>query len=470
MHSADTISAWRVEKTSVFNSRWLAFILVVLSCGLSVGWGVHLAQTPNGFADVKGLYYASRCFLEGHSPYLTNEVAAVYRAERVPGPAESAMFLQTVTVNMNLPPTFVLFAPLALLSFKAANTILLSMAAVVLVAAAWLVWRQGAHYAPAASLALICFLLANNEIAFEGGNTAVLIMGLSVLGAWCLAEDRFGLVGVFCLGLSLAIKPHDCGFIWLYFLLAGGIYRRRALQALAVAAAPIVAGVLWFGHAVPHWLQDYQASMKTISGDGGLNQPGPFAITGHGGGIIIDLQSAITVVCSNPKIYNAISYAVCGALLLFWAWRTMQLRGSRARVWLGLAAAMAPTFLITYHRGQDAKILLLAVPACMMLWSKRNETEHRVRGRLALLLIGLAIVSTADVPLTVWEVLRPFSPVGMGGIFGKALAMVLLVPTPMILLAMGIFYLWVYVKSDAILAEPVKVQEPKGALLVPEPA
>jgi hypothetical protein len=156
---------------------------------------------------------------------------------------------------------------------------------------------------------------------------------------------------------------------------------------------------------------------------------------------------------------------ICGALLLVWLLRTVRLRYTRANVWLGLAAAMAPTFLITYHRGQDAKLLLLAIPACAMLWSKRGVT-----GWLAMALTSLAVVFTADIPLTIWVMLRPYLPVGMSGVLGKALAVVLLAPTPVILLAMGIFYLWVYVKSDAVLPAMARVEKPKSALLVPEPA
>jgi hypothetical protein len=440
-------------------------LLILFCCGISVLWGVQLAQSPHGFVDIKAAYNATRCLIEGHNPYNARDLAAVYEAERGPGPRQPAMFMTTMTLYMNLPGTFVLIAPLALLPFAVANTIWLSLAAVLLILAAWLMWRQGARSAPTASLVLICFLLANNQIAFEVGNTAVLVIGLCVLATWCIAEDRFGLVGVLCLGLSLAVKPHDAGFIWLYFLLAGGIYRRRALLSLLVAAYPAVMGFLWVGHVAPHWMQYWQANMRAISGPGGLNEPGPYAITGFGGGMVIDLQSAICVLWTNPKIYNLVSYLICGALLLVWVLRTVKLRYTRANVWLGLAAVLAPTLLITYHRGYDAKLLLLAIPACAMLWSKRGVT-----GWFALSLTSLAVLFTADIPLQAWVMLRPYLPVRMSGVLGNALAMVLLVPTPFILLAMGIFYLWAYVKSDAVLRVAAKVEEPKRALLVPEPA
>jgi Glycosyltransferase family 87 len=448
-----------------------AALLCLLFCwGVCVVWGVSYFQNPNAFADSKAIYYGTRCLIEGHNPYHVSELMAVYKGERGPGPHESAMFMQTVTLYVNLPATFLLIAPLALLPFGVANAIWLSLSALALLAAAWLMWREGDRYAPTATLVLVSFLLANNEIGFIAGNTAILVVGLCIIAAWCFAEDRFAAAGVFCLGLSLAVKPHDAGFVWLYFLLAGGIYRRRAIQSALVAAAPAIAGFLWVGHVAPHWIHNWQANMRTISGAGGLNQPGPYSITGNLGGMVIDLQAEITVIWNSPRIYNAISYVVCGVFLLIWALRTVKLRGSRAHVWLGLAAAMAPTFLITYHRAQDAKLLLLAIPACAMLWSKRGEPGRGATAWLALGLTSLAVFFTADIPLSAWVLLRSHLPVGADGILGRALAAVLLVPTPAILLAMGIFYLWVYLKSDAVLAVPAKVEEPTSGLLVAEPA
>jgi hypothetical protein len=455
-----------MNATSDVKSNWRAPLLwLLLCCGISVLWGVQLSRTPTGFADMKAAYNATRCLLQGHNPYKASDLLAVYKAGRGQRPKEAATFMQDMTLYMNLPPTFLLVAPLTLLPFGAAKTIWLSVGIAVLMPAAWLMWRQGARYASTASLVLICIVLANNEISIQAGNTAVLVVGLCVLAAWCFAEGRFAAAGVFCLGLSLAVKPHDAGFIWLYFLLAGGIHRRRALQSLLVTAATASASFLWVGHVAPHWMQDWQANMRIISGPGGLNEPGPYTVSGSAGGMVIDLQSTLCVVWNSPRICNLVSYVICGALLLVWLVRTVQLRHSRANVWLGLAAVMAPTFLITYHRGQDAKLLLLAIPACALLWPKRG-----VSGWLALVLTSLAVISTADIPLTAWVQLRPYLPVGLGGILGKILAAVLLVPTPPILLAMGIFYLWVYVKSDAILPVAAKLETPKPALLVPEPA
>jgi len=56
-----------------------------------------------------------------------------------------------------------------------------------------------------------------------------------------------------CLVVSLALKPHDAALIWLFFLLAGGTYRKRALQTLALFLVFAVPTVLWVTWLSPHW-------------------------------------------------------------------------------------------------------------------------------------------------------------------------------------------------------------------------
>ena len=68
-----------------------------------------------------------------------------------------------------------------------------------------------------------------------------------------------------CLGLSLAIKPHDAGLVWLYFVLAGGAYRKRALESLAITAVIGLTAVVWVWHVAPHWMHDWSANLATIS-------------------------------------------------------------------------------------------------------------------------------------------------------------------------------------------------------------
>jgi hypothetical protein len=312
-------------------------------------------------------------------------------------------------------------------------------------------WDLGASYAPDVSLILICILLVNCESIFGAGNTAGIVVGLCVVAAWCFIRERFVPAGVLCLALSLAIKPHDAGLVWLYFLLAGGVYRKRALQALFITAVLGLSAFLWVSHVAPHWMQDWQSNLSTISTPGGINEPGPASLTGRGAAMVIDLQAAISVFRDDPRIYNPASYIICGALLLAWAVRTLRLRFSPARAWIALAAVVPLTMLVTYHRPWDAKLLMLTVPACAMLWAEGGPIAW-----IALLTNAMGMVLTGDIPLAVLSIVFNKLHVDTTGILGQMLTLVMLRPASLILLAMSIFYLWVYLRRDFPEANTIK--------------
>jgi len=191
----------------------------------------------------------------------------------------------------------------------------------------------------------------------------------------------------------------------------------------------------------PHWMQELHSNLQATSAQGDLNDPGPVSMGGHGLGMIVDLQTAISVFCDDPRVYNPISYLVCGAMLLVWSIRTLRSRFSPARAWLALAAVAPLTMLVTYHRPYDAKLLFLTVPACAMLWA-----EGGAIGWIALLVNASGLVLTGDIPLAIFINLANKLHVGTAGGFAEILTVVLTRPASLLLLAMAVFYLWVYVR------------------------
>src|SRR5208337_3591324 len=182
--------------------------------------------------------------------------------------------------------------------------------------AALLMWNIGESYAPNVSLFLIFILLVNCESIFGAGNTAGIAVGLCVVAVWCFLQERFVPAGILCLALSLVIKPHDAGLVWLYFLLAGGVYRKRALQTLLVAGVLALPAVLWVSQVVPEWAPELRSNLQAASVRGGLNDPGPTAIGFHHPDPIVDLQTVVSVFRDDPRIYVPASYLVTGTLLL----------------------------------------------------------------------------------------------------------------------------------------------------------
>jgi hypothetical protein len=328
-----------------------------------------------------------------------------------------------------------------MLPWGPAHLLWVALTAGVFILAALLMWNLGASYATDISLFLICILLLNCESIFVAGNTAGIAVGLCVVAAWCFLRERFVPAGILCLAFSLAIKPHDAGLVWLYFLLAGGVYRKRALQTLLITAVLGLAAFLWVSHVAPHWMQDWQSNLATISAPGGINEPGPSALTGRSAFMVIDLQAAISIFRDDPRIYNPASYLFCGVLLLAWAARTLRSSFSPARAWIALAAIVPLTMLLTYHRPWDAKLLMLTIPACAMLWAKGGRIAW-----VALLVNTAGLVLTGDIPLVILNIIANQLHISTAGIFGQMLTVMLIRPASLILLVMSIFYLWVYLR------------------------
>jgi hypothetical protein len=352
-----------------------------------------------------------------------------------------------MTQHMYLPTSFIV-APLALLPWTYSLAFWTFLIATSFVLASFLMWHIGAIYAPVLSGSLIFLLLASSELLLIIGNAAGIVISLCIVAVWCFVEERFAAAGVFALAVSLMIKPHDAGLVWLYFLLAGGIYRKRAVQTLVVTLAMSVPILLWITYDSPHWLPELRSNLAMLSAHGHLNDPGPHSMAGHGIAMVIDLQTVISVFRDDPHIYNPISYLIFGLLLVVWVLTTLRSRSSPALTWLALAAIAPLSMLPVYHRLGDAKLLLLAVPACAMLWA-----EGGLIGWLAISVTTMGIVLTGDLQWAVFFAVLRHIHCCANGLNGFLLVAVQVLPVPLTLLTVGGFYLWVYVRraSKAVL-------------------
>jgi hypothetical protein len=99
--------------------------------------------------------------------------------------------------------------------------------------------------------------------------------------------------------------------------------------------------------------------------------------------------------------------------------------------------------LPVYHRQYDAKLLLLTVPACAMLW-----VEGGLVGWIALLLNTAGVLLTGDIWSAILTVYWNNLHISQMGVLTQILAVMLVRPAPLILLVMVIFYLWAYMRHD----------------------
>jgi len=429
---------------------------VLLCFGISIPWGISIGRGGNAWIDFRAVYAGTRCLIHQHNPYNVGELRREYSSEDGQRPPNDPNYLQAVTLYVNLPTTFVVVAPFALLSWGPAHILWMLVTGCVFVLALVLMWDVGARHAPELATFLACVIAVNCASVFAAGNTAGMVVGLCGIAVWCFLQNRFVWIGVVCLGLSLAVKPHDTGLVWLYFVLAGAAYRKRALQSVVIPAVLGLAAALWISHVAPTWWHDWNANLATISAPGGINDPGPNSFTGHSIYTVVDLQSAISIFRDDPRFYNIASYLFCGVLLLVWSIRTLRTRFSLPRAWLALAAVTALSLLITYHRPWDAKLVMLAIPPCCMLWVRRDQV-----GKIAFWITGAAALFAGDIPLSTFKTLADRLNVSAAGFAGQLLNVILRRPESLALLAMGVFYLWTYLRTAPISADNAVESNPQ---------
>jgi hypothetical protein len=414
--------------------------MLILGCVFFVAIGALMEYfNPLGMTDFLQIYASSRCVAHHHDPYKPDELLAFYQSDTGGIPTDSSdlarRYRAIVFIAPNLPTTLFLVAPLAAASWKLAVVFWMALIAGCFIVACFSVWKIGADSAPRLYGGLILLILVNSGLLLQTGNTAGLVVSLTVIAACCFLRDRLVLGGVVCFAIALAIKPHDAGPVWLYFLLAGGALRKRALQSAALTALIVILAILWVGHSAPHWAPELESNLAHGLGTHGLNNAGPTTGGGRGIGQIISLQAVLSLIRDDPRFYNTIAYIICGIPLLLWCARTLRVRSSQRMAWLALATISAFTMLPFYHRTYDARLLLLAVPACAALWEQRGNPGRTAVAHSALWLTLAAIIFTGDIFWIAFFQITNYS--GPAGVFG-------MFPAPIILLATGIFYLWAY--------------------------
>lgn len=430
---------------------WLKRVAVLGLCmAVSCRWAISRWEKAPGTTqdiDFAQLYYGARCVIGHKDVYDAGAPLREFEAEGgrflhwSQGQVEISR--EVLSNAVYLPTAFLVVGPLALLPYAAAHAVWFWLTAGLLMAAALLMWELAGEYEPRLAGWLAGFMLLNCVEVLSQGNPAGLVVSLCVVAAWCFLRRRLQWLGVAALAVALAIKPHDAGFVWLYFLLAGSAGRKRALQTLAVAAALGVAAVVWIAPGSPHWMQELRSNLAADTAHGGMNDPGMAASVHRGFDPICNLQKTMSVIRDDPRFYDPASYAIGGVLILAWMVAVLRKRRTPEGALLALAAASMLTMLPVYHRTYDAKLVLLAIPACALLWAAGG-----IRGWVALALTATAIFATSDTPnifVTVTTASTPLSGASLSGM----LKMVALQPVPLVLLAAGCFYLWAYIRFEA---------------------
>jgi hypothetical protein len=428
-------------------SRRKAALCLLLAALFSVAFDCWLGYAKNGgtLGDFRAVYFAARTAISHHDPYKVEEFLQVYRQEGGYIPAEPMRrlgFSRSVPICVNLPSTILVVLPFALIGWGPAHLIWMALVPASLILASWLIWDMAGARAPTLTLVLLCVVLANCENLIQSGNSSGLAVSLCVVGVWCFFKRRYEWTGIVCFAFGLALKPTAIGLIWLFLLLLRGTYRRRAWQIAALALILLAAGTVWVAQVSPHWFQEWRTNIAVTSATGDVNDPGPTSFANRGVGMIVSLQAVISLFRDDPHIYNPVAYLLGGSLLLIWLAVTFRSRLTEEGRWLAIASLAALGLLPIYHRQYDTKLLLLAIPACAMLWSGKD-----LIGKLVAAFSAIGIVLTSDFPSAVLIVASKALDLPQNHLASKLATVFMLRSSTFGLLMVGGFCLWAYVRQ-----------------------
>jgi hypothetical protein len=223
--------------------------------------------------------------------------------------------------------------------------------------------------APILSALFIGLFLLTSTTLIMLAQPAQLTIGLCGIAVWCLLREKFVPVGVICFALSLALKPHVTGLVWLYFLLRDQPSRKRAWQIAIATVVICLPGVIWASvmPASSHWLTEIPANVRGITARGLVGDPGP---TNDAASSIAGLQPLLSLYRDDPAFYNLAAELIGVVLLAFWVVPVLRMRPSLERDYLGLAAVVCISLLPIYHREYDTRMLLLTFPAFALLLTR----------------------------------------------------------------------------------------------------
>jgi hypothetical protein len=428
--------------------------LILVSIGASIVLLIQAfvlaVKAPDAVHDLIGSYYSAQCLVHHYDPYNPNAVLHIFRAEGGEHSLSNPATRDIITRYVYPPSAFAVMVPLSLMPWGVAHVLWAILSSGGLIIAAYLSWELSAKEAPVLGGAFIGYLLANSYVIVEISNPSELVIALCVIAVWCFIRERFVAIGILCMALSLAIKPQVPSLVWLYFLLAGGVFRKRALQTLLVTAVASAPFILWVWVVAPHWSDELRANLRYFSVHGGITDPGPSSATANE---MVDLQVIISRVYDLPTVYNLVSYLAFAPLLLAWLVVSIGKRVSKIKALYALAAIAPLSMLPLYHHFYDTKLLLLTVPAVSLLWSRRDRIAW-----IALLLTGGTFLITGDISHRFIENLVLNLHPMHRELADRCVRALAVFPAPIILLLTGTFYLWIYWRTSQPLPEPALEQ------------
>ena len=371
--------------------RALMLMIIVLMLGDLILRGVvpSFTEGKNDFTDP---YVASWLWCHGTNPYDVVQATVAGKAL-----TESPMRV----VPIYPPTTYMLLAPLTLLSWHWANLVLASLETLAVCGMALCVVAISRHTLwddePWVIAALV-LAFASFHTSVHVANISVISTVLCALSVYLASRDRDLGAGIL-LGLAACLKPHLGIWLFMFYLLrrkwrlvASGSLSGTLLLAAALARIGLPAHALLANYSVNlhHWFRP--------GGENDFSLANPLRFE------LANLQVVLDPVLGYDGAY-AVAFGL--AALGFGLWIYAVHRNPHCSTALALSSLLALSFLPVYHRVYDTGILTLAL--AWIFGSDRREWDHRqkqVKG-IAFALFLLLLLPIQSVAIRAQSYLSP---------------------------------------------------------------
>jgi Glycosyltransferase family 87 len=404
----------------------LPWIFFAFSCALLVIIGGWRALVKNRSLDFAPVYAGSRCLIAHCNPYdptqLDRELSRSGARSQDVGQWHDEMPVYP-------PSTFAAILPFAVVSYGKARALWFVFSVTTFCAAALATVELCSPSTRTISIVLVSFLTMSSTGMF--GNPGAPAIGLAVIAIWLLFRTgRWGLAAML-LGFSIALKPHLTGplLVWLFLQ---NEYRRAAWLSASVSAFLLFASIAWLDRspASANWLSDIRSNLALAGAAGGINDP---TIANPDAMRMTNLQTALAAIRPDFHFYNGLTWivtAICGGT---WLLGVRRARLSEETRYFQIAGLTCLTLLPIYHRLEDARLMLLTIPALGWLLLK-----HRFAALASVCLTVPVLFSLA------FQVQRLFENVWNASVDSLNTFMRLLLArqAPIALLALTTLYLW----------------------------
>jgi len=319
---------------------------------------IEHSQSWNDFISP---YIQSRVWIHGEDPYRSENLVRFWPAgttmpDFVRRESADNRLVELRGIPSPYPPTsFVLFAPLALLPWKAALWIWIGVSVVAIAAmllAVASVARIGLCTLPGFWFLALCLGLAPLHTGLATANPAIVGVALAAVSLWFADRGQNAISGLLIAG-SICLKP-PIGVCFLFFYLVG---RRWKIVATACGVSALI-GLVAVGRmsGVP-WFSSYEAVTKYMFAVGSIDD---FTTANPIWFQMVNLQGPVFVITHDAEMAKLTALIVGIALLI--AWTGLKLSPTRGVGDLLAVSALSVVSLVPgYHRLYDASLLILPI-------------------------------------------------------------------------------------------------------------